>query len=52
MVNQLASPCQLVLIFMLLENSWHPTKILHGMRNSWHLDFTLRRNGVQPDLLL
>lgn len=52
MVNQLNSPCMLVLIFMLLENSWHPVKILHGTSNSRHFHFVLRGNGIQPDLLL
>ena len=52
MVNQLNSPYMLALIFMLLESSWHPTKILHSTRNSRHFHFALRRNGSQPDLLL
>lgn len=52
MVNQLNSPYMLALIFMLLENSWHPTKILHSTRNSRHFHFALRGNGIQPELLL
>jgi len=52
MVNQLHSPYMLALIFMVLENSWHPTKILHSTRNRRHFHFALRGNGIQPDLLL